>query len=79
MPKGATGQKRPGDVIGTAIKVAKIATSEVKDETMAGKEAARKGGKKGGIACAHRLTAEERHTIAQDAANACWQKRAPSD
>lgn len=49
MPKGPTGQKRPGDVIGTAIKVAKIATGEVEDESMAGKEYAQKGGLKGGV------------------------------
>lgn len=38
MLKGPTGQKRLGDVIGTAIKVAKIATGEVEEETMDGKE-----------------------------------------
>jgi hypothetical protein len=31
MPKGPRGEKRPGDVIGAAIMVAKIATGEVKD------------------------------------------------
>jgi hypothetical protein len=29
MPKGPRGEKRPGDVIGAAIKVAKIATGEI--------------------------------------------------
>ena len=29
MPKGPRGEKRPGDVIGAAIMVAKIATGEV--------------------------------------------------
>jgi hypothetical protein len=29
MPKGPQGQKRPGDVIGAAIMVAKIATGEI--------------------------------------------------
>lgn len=47
MPKGPTGQKRPGDAIGTAIKVAKVAMGEVEDETMAGKELDQKGGLKG--------------------------------
>lgn len=47
MPKGPTGQRRPSDVLGTAIKVAKIATGEVEDETIAGKEYAQKGGLKG--------------------------------
>ena len=31
MPKGPRGEKRPGDVIGAAIMVAKIATGEVED------------------------------------------------
>lgn len=33
MPKGPNGQKRPADVIGTAIMVAKIATGEEEDIT----------------------------------------------
>src|SRR5918994_4225261 len=32
MPKGPKGQKRPIDVIGNAIQVAKIATGEVEEE-----------------------------------------------
>ena len=78
MPRGPSGQKRPGDVIGTAIKVAKIATGEVEDESSRGKEYAIKGGKKGGTARAQRLCAEERSTIARDAARARWDKRPPS-
>jgi len=31
MPKGPNGQKRPGDVIGAAIMVPRIATGEVED------------------------------------------------
>lgn len=31
MPKGHQGQKRPGDVIGAAVTVAKIATGEIED------------------------------------------------
>ncbi len=31
MPKGPRGEKRPGDVIGAAIMVGKIATGEVED------------------------------------------------
>jgi hypothetical protein len=31
MPKGPKGEKRPADVIGTAVMVAKIATGEVED------------------------------------------------
>ena len=74
MPKGPTGQKRLGDVIGTAIKVAKIATGEVEDETMAGKEYAQKGGLKGGKVRAQRLTSKQRSEIAQRAAQVRWHK-----
>ena len=35
MPKGPNGEKRPGDVIGAAIMVAKIATGEVEDNVTA--------------------------------------------
>jgi hypothetical protein len=31
MPKGPRGEKRPGDVVGAAIMVAKIATGEIED------------------------------------------------
>ena len=33
MPKGPKGEKRPADVVGAAIKVAKIATGEVEEGT----------------------------------------------
>ena len=74
MPKGPTGQKRLGDVIGTAIKIAKIATGEVEDETMAGKEYAQRGGLKGGVVRAQRLTPVQRKEIAQRAARVRWKK-----
>jgi hypothetical protein len=35
MPKGPRGEKRPSDVIGAAIMVAKIATGEIDDEISA--------------------------------------------
>ncbi len=42
MPRGPKGEKRPADVIGAAIKVAKIATGEIEEDTKAenGKDAA---------------------------------------
>jgi hypothetical protein len=33
MPKGPKGEKRPADVIGAAIKVAKIATGEIEEDS----------------------------------------------
>ena len=72
MPKGPTGQRRPGDVIGTAIKVAKIATGEIVDETMAGKEYAQRGGLKGSRIRAEKLSPERRQEIGKRAAQARW-------
>ncbi len=59
MPKGPKGQKRPADVIGAAIKVAKIATGEETEEIPAdeGKDAAAVSlGKRGGKARAEALS-----------------------
>ncbi|MCY3954722.1 MAG: hypothetical protein OXF47_01850 [Nitrospira sp.] len=74
MTKGPSGQKRSGDVIGTAIKVAKINTGEVQDETMTGKEYAQKGGLIGGKLRAKNLTPERRKEIAAKVAQARWKK-----
>ncbi|MDA8172828.1 MAG: hypothetical protein M0Z48_13485 [Nitrospiraceae bacterium] len=71
MPKGPQGQKRPADVIGCAIKVAKIATGEIEEKPDL-KEYARKGGVKGGKARAESLSAKERKEIARTAAKARW-------
>ena len=40
MPKGPKGEKRPADVIGAAVKVMKIATGEVEEDTDDGKDKA---------------------------------------
>jgi hypothetical protein len=74
MPKGPQGQKRPADVIGAAIMVAKIATGEA-EEKADGKEYARSGGLKGGKARAAKLSAEKRKEIAKKAALSRWQKK----
>jgi hypothetical protein len=51
MPKGPKGEKRPADVIGAAVMVAKIATGELSDTARdPGTEYARRGGLKGGKA-----------------------------
>jgi hypothetical protein len=75
MPKGPNGQKRPADVIGAAIMVARIATGEVEDtsSTNDDKDAAAKAlGAKGGAARAARLTPAERSGIARNAAKLRW-------
>lgn len=74
MPKGPKGQKRPADVIGNAVKIARIATGEESDAlTDEGKsKAAQELGRKGGAARAKTLTAKKRKEIARKAAHARW-------
>jgi hypothetical protein len=77
MPAGPKGQKRPADVIGNAIRVAKIATGEIEEEIPAddGKDkAAQALGKKGGAARAASMTPERRAEIAKKAASKRWNK-----
>jgi hypothetical protein len=72
MPKGPRGEKRPGDVIGAAIMVAKIATGEVEEDQ---KDASAQAlGRKGGKARVAKLTSQQRSASAQAAAKARWQK-----
>ena len=73
MPKGPQGQKRPADVIGAAVKVAKIATGEIEDERTQ-KEYTRKAGLIGGKARAEKLTPRKRKAIAKKAALTRWKK-----
>jgi len=74
VPKGPNGQKRPADVIGNAVLIAKIATGEVDDDTPDdGKDkAAQALGKKGGAARAKSMTPERRAEIAKKAAAKRW-------
>jgi len=76
MPRGPKGEKRPADVIGAAVMVAKIATGEI-EETIEddGKDPAAKAlGKKGGAARAKAMTPERRAEIAKAAAAKRWRK-----
>lgn len=80
MPKGPQGQKRPGDVIGAAIMVAKIATGEITEseatEADDGKDPAAKAlGAKGGKARAAKMTPERRAEIAREAAAKRWNRK----
>ncbi|MDE2685168.1 MAG: RNA-binding protein [Chloroflexota bacterium] len=77
MPVGPRGEKRPADVIGCAVMVAKIATGELEEELSAESqdtEAKSEAGKKGGKARAGALTPERRTEIAQAGAKARWNK-----
>lgn len=77
MPKGPQGQKRPGDVIGAAIMVAKIATGEIAESDASdvdgGKDPSAKAlGAKGGKARAAKLDPQRRAEIARKAAAKRW-------
>ena len=74
MPKGPKGQKRPADVIGAAITVARIATGEIEEDIDDdGKnKAAVELGRKGGQARAAKLSKKRRAEIARKAAAKRW-------
>jgi hypothetical protein len=71
MPRGPRGERRPADVIGNAVKIARIATGEIEDDRAGARS---KGGKKGGKSRATALTPEQRSEIARAAASARWKK-----
>ena len=71
MPKGPQGQKRPGDVIGAAVMVAKIATGEITEEATI-RSAAAQLGSLGGKARATKLNKKRRSEIAKKAAKTRW-------
>lgn len=72
----AKNRKRPSDVVGNAIRVARIATGEINDEPSEESEesAAAQLGRRGGAARAERLSPEQRQEIARKAAKARWDK-----
>jgi hypothetical protein len=72
MPRGPRGEKRPADVIGAAIMVARIATGE--QEEILPKTRRAEGGKIGGPARAKSLTPKKRKKITAKAAAARWNK-----
>ncbi|MBP6690068.1 MAG: hypothetical protein KA153_08755 [Hyphomonadaceae bacterium] len=77
MPKGPRGERRPADVIGNAIKVARLAVGD-EEETVIddGKDPAAKAlGAKGGAARAKSLSPEARSKIAKKAAAKRWKKK----
>ncbi len=77
MPKGPKGEKRPADVIGNAVHVAKIATGEIVEDFPSndGKDkAAQALGRKGGKKQAESMTPERRAEIAKKAAEKRWGK-----
>ena len=76
MPIGPKGEKRPADVIGAAVTVARIAIGEA-DEVLIddGKDpAAVAMGRKGGKARATSVSQKRRSEIASKAARARWDR-----
>ena len=69
MPKGPKGEKRPADVVGAAVMVAKIATGEIEEDQASGRV---RSGKAGGKARAKALTPKQRTDIARKGAEARW-------
>ena len=78
MPKGPRGEKRPADVVGAAIKVARISVGDEPEDYGPeddGKDPAAKAmGGKGGAARARNLTPEQRVEGARKAAAGRWGK-----
>ena len=74
MPRGPQGQRRPADVVGCAVHVARIATGEIEEtKTTAPRQPLKaKGGRAGGKARAASLAPERRSEIARAAAAARW-------
>lgn len=83
MPRGPRGEKRPADVIGAAIRVARIATGEEPEELdqpqSAASELGRRGGLKGGRVRAQRMSPSERSEAARKAVQARWRKSRTTD
>ncbi len=76
MPTGPRGEKRPADVVGCAVHVAKIATGEFEEalDESKRKPLRAKSGRAGGKARAAALSPAERSNIAVAAAAARWGK-----
>ena len=73
MPKGPRGESRPADVIGNAVRVARIATGE-EEETPSPVSPGAALGKLGGQARARNMTPEQRAEQAKKAAAKRWGK-----
>ena len=68
MPTGPNGEKRPGNTVANALKVARIATREESEQYVSET-------RNGGVERAKALTAERRSEIARKAATARWAVR----
>ena len=71
MAQGPNGEKRPADVVGCAVTVARIATGEIEDTRLT-HPAKHNSGVAGGKARAKSLSKARRKEIAKKAAEARW-------
>lgn len=71
MPKGPRGERRPADVLGCAIVVARLSVGDVHEELIEPSGRVRSG-HAGAKARAEALTPEERSEIAKKAAGTRW-------
>lgn len=71
MPRGPQGQKRPADVIGAAVMIAKIATGEIQ-ETLKKPSGKVRSGQAGAKARAEKMTTAQRSAVAKKAAAKRW-------
>ena len=76
MPRGPRGEKRPADVVGAAIRVARISVGDEPDdrEDAPPPSPAAQLGRLGGAARAKALTPEKRKEIARKAAAKRWRQ-----
>ena len=72
MPRGPQGQKRSADVIGAAVRVARVAAGEEEETPISVQTAGQILGRKGGKARARKLTPTQRQAIARQGAAVRW-------
>lgn len=71
MPRGPGGEKRPADVVGAAIMVARLSVGDL-HETPDPPSGRVRSGRVGGTARARQLSASERQEIARKGAQKRW-------
>jgi hypothetical protein len=72
MPRGPKGEKRPADVIGSAVRVMRIATGDAEESPpLSGRV---RSGHAGAKARSKSLSPEKRRAVAKKAATRRWQK-----
>jgi hypothetical protein len=71
MPRGPSGEKRPADVIGAAVRVARISVGD-EPELLREPSGKVRSGRAGAKARTEALTPEQRRDIARKAAGVRW-------